>query len=256
MKIGALLTSRNQHYCTPPVAVRPMCRTLIPPGSGRTLFDGATNSASIIPATMIADGEQADGKTCRWSDCDTFYLNPDYATIEEWVPRLDYWGREVGMPGIALVPARDDTVWMQGGTKGGTRIPGIFESADAWLYVKGRLTFWVPIPIQKKHAPAVDSGERYYLQRWYKDATIDNLPEPFRKLDKRTAIGPELGANGRPQSAPFPSIIPFWADKVGRYGLREEGAEYPIDVREFARWFLPLGTLVVPRGPLAGVWQR
>jgi hypothetical protein len=205
MNIAPLLTSVNSHYCTPPEIVVPMRRLLVPRGAGRRLLDPASNGASIVGAHMTCDGLASDGLSVRWSDADCWYSNPPYGTeIAAHVERQAYWGREIGIPGISLLPARVDTRWC---TK------HIFGTADAWLYVAGRLTFWIPVPLDIKDAPVpAKGGEPYYLRRWFPGATDDDLPAPFRCLEPGFAVGPELGSNGKPQAAPFPSLVAFWAD--------------------------------------------
>lgn len=203
--IRALLSSRNQNYCTPPEVVRPMRRLLIPKGCGRKLMDPASNGASIVGAHLTADGVAVDGLELRpsWPE-HVWYQNPPYDEIERWTEWQAHCGRVLGVPGLSLIPARTDTKWAR---------RDIFGSADAILFLDGRLTFWVPIPLHRRDAaePAKDK-EPYYLRRWYPDATDETLPAPFRRLSPGMAIGPELGENGRPQAAPFPSMIPFWAD--------------------------------------------
>lgn len=259
--MNALYTSKNSHYLTPPEVVRPMRRLLVPVGSGRSLGDFFTNHASIVGANYIADGVEADGLSCRWSIADTWFKNPPYGTeIARPIETAHYWGRECGMPGITLVPNRSDTRWMQGETW------SIHSSADAWIEVAGRLTFWLPIPLTEAEAPEPEKkvDGKYYLQRWFPDARVVvheavdewskpvvevSLPEPFRRSPNGLIVGPELGKNGKPQSAPFPSLIGFWADGDGRF----EG-DHPITIREFARCFGHMGTLVVARGEHRGAY--
>lgn len=205
MNIAALLTSKNVHYCTPPEVVRPMRRVLIPPGSGRRLMDPASNGASIVGAHLTADGDDVNGLELRASEADAWFNNPPYGVaIGAWTEWQAHAGRTLGVPGMSLLPARTDTKWCRA---------NIFGSADAILFVDGRLTFWVPIPLHRSDAaPVADGEEPYYLRRWYPYATDDNLPAPFRSLSPGIAVGPELGSSGKPQGAPFPSMIPFWAD--------------------------------------------
>lgn len=263
MKIDACLTSKSEHYCSPPKIIVPMHRVLIPAGSGRTLIDPWTNKASQVGADLICDGTKADGHEARWTEADASYENPPYGDkIAQCIETSHHWHVEIGMPGIWLGPSRTDTVWMQGGTRKGKRIVGLHESLDAWVEVKGRLTFWRPIAIKRKDAPPPEKkgGEQYYLQRWWPWAKADNLPDGFRLIGKGLAVGPEVvgeaGKPAHPQSAPFPSFVGFWADRDGRYGLREDGAEHPIDVKAFARHFARLGTLYVRTGEHRGVYPR
>lgn len=210
--IDALMTSSNKHYCTPPDIIRRARLILVPKGSGRRLGDFATNDAGrlLVRPHAYADGIESDGLTVDRRCVDTWWENPPYGDeIEEFTEREAYWGRTVGVPGVALLPARDDTKWCQG---------HIFATADAWVHVAGRFTFWMLIPLERGDAAPPKkrkdgtSREPYYLRRWYPNATADNLPDPFILVRQGWAIGPELGENGRPQSAPFPSLIPFWAD--------------------------------------------
>lgn len=224
--LRALMSSRNAHYCTPPKIAVPVRQVLVPKGSRsrvdpsrprRTLLDPSTNAAALgsklLRPTFIADGITVDGLSLAWNCADTWFNNPPYGiVIKDWIERQCYWGREAGVPGISLVPARTDPAWAQ----------RIFASADAWLFVDGRLTFWVPIPLEledatpprqrrDKDGKLVDDGP-YYLRRWFPDASDEHLPPPFRLLEPGLAIGPELGRTGAPQAAPFPSLVPFWGD--------------------------------------------
>jgi hypothetical protein len=201
--LRALMSSANEHYCTPPNLIGRMHKVLIPEGSKRTLFDPSSNRASLVGANKVADGEAADGLTCDWDCCHGFYGNFPYGrALLPFSKRAAYWGRERGLPGITLTPARSDTEWCQKHIKG---------TADAWVEVRGRLTFWTPIPIRKKDA-LVRNGEKIFLQRWWATATEEALPKPFRLLGDGFAIGPELSLDGKPQPAPFPSLISFWGD--------------------------------------------
>jgi hypothetical protein len=265
MKIAACLTSKSMHYCSPPKIITRMRSLLVPPGAGRTLIDPWTNDASQVGADLIADGIRVSGHDIRWTDADCSYENPPYGSeIEDCIETSHHWHVEVGMPGVILLPARTDTRWMQGGTKKSGNsvkiVPGIHRSCDAWVEVKGRLTFWRPIPITRKVA-AESADPDYYLQKWWPWASKKKkLPAPFRLVGPGLAVGPEVsGKPGKPaipQAAPFPSLVGFWADRVGRYGLRDEGAEHPIDVKEFARYFASLGTLYVRTGDRRGVYPR
>lgn len=327
--LTALMTSKNEHYCTPPSIVRPMRRVLVPKGSGRRLLDPATNDASIVGADLIADGVKADGLTLAWSVADCWFNNPPYGNgvTDKWTSKQSYWGGTVGVPGIALLPGRTDTEWAR----------EVFSTADAWVFIDGRLTFLIPIPLTRDEAPdRKDKNgkpiERYFLRRWFKDAAPDNLPPGFSLLKSGLIVGPELGENGRPQSAPFPSMVAFWADQDAyevdtmdeikalrelvrcarepvafamdssrdladevddgkwsadakqretwlaeaeallgskrfanelpmqlevfeRLGMAGKTDPHPIDMRTFAKHFLPLGTLVVARGRHRGVWR-
>lgn len=252
----ALFTSLNEHYCSPPEIVVPMHRVLRPdriyradgstiaiePESHSRLLDPATNTAAITRPDVFANGIDVDGRKLPWDCADAWYNNPPYGRkIVDWVKLQHFWGRTRLVPGISLLPSRTDTGWMQ---------QFVFASADAWIFVTGRLTFWVPIPVELANAAPskkrkdsngklVDVGP-YYLKRWHPGATDELLPKPFRLLEPGFAVGPELGANGRPQPAPFPSLVAYWGP----------------DVREFARHFLPLGHLIIARGPYAGSYPQ
>lgn len=263
MKIAACLTSKSEHYCSPPRIIVPTRRLLVPAGSGRTLLDPWSNEASQTGAKLVCDGVRIDGHTARWTDADTSIENPPYGEkIEDCIQTSHHWHVGAGMPGIWLGPARTDTRWMQGGTRSGKRVIGIHESCDAWVEIKGRLTFWRPIAIKAKDAPPPEKkgGEKYYLQKWWPTASNDNLPAGFRLIRKGLAVGPEVagppGKPARPQAAPFPSIVGFWADQAGRYGRREDGAEHPIDIKEFAKHFRHLGTLYVRTGDHSVAYPR
>lgn len=223
MNIAACLTSKNEHYCSPPTILDPTHRLLVPRGSGRRLIDPASNPASQVLAELVACGDDVDGLACDWSEADCFYTNPPYGKkIAAFAERQHYWGRTRGLPGVSLLPARDDTDWCQ---------RHVFGSADAWLHVRGRLSFLLPIPLAK--ADAVDD---YFLRRWFEWAEDDRLPDGFSLLAPGYAIGPELGANGKPQAAPFPSLVAFWAD-------HEQADRDPLDeihaMRELVRAAAP-----------------
>lgn len=215
--IAALMTSNTQHYCSPLDIVIPMRRIHVPHGSGRRLLDPGSNSASQVGAHLVCDGSEGrDGLAMRWSEAHCWYCNPPYDEIDRWTATMAYWGRSVGVPGIGLIPARDDTQWCQ---------KNIFASADAWVHLIGRLTFLLPIPLERKNAgqPKKSGDEPYYLRRWFPLATDDRLPEGFVSIAPGLAVGPELGKNGKPQSAPFPSLVPFWADpETSEPDLRDE----------------------------------
>lgn len=208
MNISACLTSNKQHYCTPARIVCPMNRLLIPPGSGRTLIDPATNSAAATGATFNALGEgDVDGLTARWSVADCWFNNPPYNNVEKWAEAQAYWGGDVGLPGMSLVKASLDTGWAQ---------TILLPSADAICLIKGRLAFHLPIPLELNDADPVTGDEKpYFLRRWYPWATDDNLPAGYRSVSPGWAIGPELSKKPKPsfQFAPFPSMVCFWRDR-------------------------------------------
>ena len=320
MKIAACLSSANVHYCTPPELTRPTNRLLVPKGSGRTLFDGATNDAAIkaglIRATYTCDGtpEGGDGLTADRSVADAWIENPPYGSaIKEHVANLHHWGRERGMPGILIAPNRG-AKWAH---------DYVYTSADAWLIADRRFIFWRPVPIRQlsldeiREANPDLEGEKlekahgYNLRRWFMASDEEDLPDPFRCIGDNWAIGPELALsalknpdNVKPwQHAPFDTIVAFWADpddyggpvlpvrggglsldqtadgdwvlfdddgaveqrvgeRVARSWIAEFGKppkkveDHPINVREFVRHFGHLGTIVVARGPYAGVYRR
>ena len=99
----------------------------------------------------------------------------------------------------------------------------VLESADAWLLWSGRITFWRVWETEKLLA-----------------ATNGRPPAPFRQLEDGTWIGPDLDKHGKPQPAPVPSLVPYWGP----------------DPVAFGRVFRPYGTLVISRGPKAGVYRR
>ena len=320
MKIAACLSSANVHYCTPPDLTRPTNRLLVPKGSGRTLFDGATNDAAIkaglIRATYTCDGtpEGGDGLTADRTVADAWIENPPYGrAIEDHVKNLHYWGRERGVPGILIAPHRG-APWAH---------KWVYNSADAWLIADRRFVFWRPLPIRQLSIDEVraanpdaegeklEKAHEYYLRRWFYASDEEDLPAPFRLIGDNWAIGPELAVsalknpdNVTPwQSAPFDTMVGFWGDpndyggpvlpvtsgelaldrtandewilydpengaeqivgeRVARSWIAEFGKppkkvdDHPINVREFVRHFGHLGTIVVARGPYAGVYRR
>lgn len=207
-----LFSSDNIHYCSPPAILEPMRRVLVPNGASRTLIDPGSNRFSQVGAHFTADGISADGLVMNWRlHADGFYCNPEYGRrIRFWTAKLAYWGGEVGMPGIALLPSRTDPAWMQ---------EDIYQTASAWVCTSGRLTFLLPIPLNKKDAgpPKKDTTGKdlgpYYLKRWFPEASNDALPDGFSLVESGLAVGPELNRSGKPQPAPFPSMIPFWEDR-------------------------------------------
>ena len=230
-------SSEIMSYISPPNIVGPMRRFAVPRGSGRTLIDPATGKHSITRPDFMCDGVTSDGLTSRWSVGDVFYNNPPYGrSLPAWIDRQCHWGQT--MPGLALIPARPDTKWAQ----------QLFGSADAWLSVDGRVVFWLPIPIDERDAVAPTKAKgaakqkgKYYLRRWHPDATDATLPAPFRLLESGLAVGPELSEAGHPSGSPFPSLIPFWADKSAR-------EQDPADEREALRELVRTAVLRVSVG--------
>jgi hypothetical protein len=226
--LRALMSSANENYCTPPDLISRIHKVLIPEGSKRTLFDPTSNGASLVDANKVADGERADGLTVAWDCCDTWYGNYPYGNkLLPFAKRGAYWGRERGLPGISLTPNRTDTEWCQ----------AIKKTADAWVETSGRFIFWTPIPIRKKDAikRAGKDGktELFYLQRWWPTAEETSLPKPFRLIGNGWAIGPELGREGKPQTAPFPSLISFYADP--RHSIEPDPRAETEALRELVR---------------------
>lgn len=256
MNIGALLSSKNGNYCTPPRIIGRVHRFLrakheaecraagVEPVPGVVpFFDPFTNVASIVGARWSCDITKGqDGNAADWgarkrphAERAFVYENPEYGdAIIQALATTHRFGRELRTAEIvALLPARPDTQWFQ---------RYVFGSADAWVWVEGRLTFWLPIPIEdprpwdrrrpidpKRKRGKDEEPDPVFLQRWWPGATDESLPEPFRLLEPGIAIGPELGSNGKESPAPFPSMIPYWGD----------------DLHGFARFFGGLGTLVV-----------
>jgi hypothetical protein len=263
--LAALMTSNNGHYCTPPSIVGRVHRMLrekhirecqiagvkpLPKGKVVPFTDPFTNDASLVQATWTCDITKGqDGNAFDWgarkrdhADKAFVYENPEYGNaLEQAMATTHRFGRELETCEIvALLPNRPDTQWCQRHVKG---------SADAWIDVEGRLTFWRAIPIAdprppKEQRPTFDKAGKettpMFLRRWYPDASDTNLPtfksgdneEKCRLLAPGIAMAPELGANGKPQSAPFPSLMPYWGE----------------DVVLFAKCFGSLGTLTIARG--------
>jgi hypothetical protein len=242
----ALLSSDNIHFNTPPSFVARLHGLW--PGPG--FADMADNPTSVTRARsrcMGPDLEHTDGLAARWSG--PSFCNPPYGReMPRWSAAWHHWGRRLRTAEIVgLVPARPDAAWCQGAWTDpdfGDSV-GVLRSADAWVWVSGRLTFWRPIAIAEADAPARFDRDgkamgKIYLRRWYPDACDEALPEPFVLHERGTAIGPTLAANGKPSAAPFPSLVPYWGDRV----------------RDFAAWFGPLGTIVVRTGEYRGVYSR
>ena len=97
----------------------------------------------------------------------------------------------------------------------------VLESADAWVLWSGRITFW---------------------RAWEPDAVpgFPMLPPDFQETESGLIVGPNLDKFGKPSPAPFPSLVPYWGP----------------DPIAFGRVFRRHGTLVIPRGPKAGVYPR
>jgi hypothetical protein len=229
---AGLLSSKNGSYLTPPSIIGRVHRFLkekaedehrhagvewdgkVPP-----FGDPFTNGASLVGAKYTCDlSKGQDGNTVDWG---TFvrphgerafaYENPEYGdAIAAAMATTHRFGRELeSCEIVALLPNRPDTRWCQ---------RHVHASADAWIDVAGRLTFWLPIEIAA-------------LRQWHPGASDDHLPDPWRLLEPGWAVGPEVGHNGKPCAAPFPSLIGYWGPSV----------------RLFAKHFGKLGTLSVAR---------
>ena len=257
MNLAALMTSNHGHYCTPPAFIGRVHRMLrekhereclaagvepLPAGKVVPFTDPFTNGASLVGAAWTCDiSKGQDGNAFDWgarkrphAAMAFVFENPEYGNaLEQALATTHRYGRELATCEIvALLPNRPDTQWCQ---------RHVFGSADAWVDVEGRLTFWRAIPIEdprpwKDRKPTKDAAGKdstpMFLHRWYPEATDDALPAPFRLLESGVAVGPELGITGKPQSAPFPSLVPYWGE----------------DVVGFARHFGSLGTLTIARG--------
>lgn len=53
----------------------------------------------------------------------------------------------------------------------------------------------------------------------------------------------------------FANDLPMQLEVFERIGMANNPDPHPIDVRTFAKHFLPLGTLIVARGRHRGVWR-
>lgn len=262
----ALLTSRFGSYLTPPDFMGRVHRMLhrkqvleyeragevYVPAGPPTFLDPYSNACSLTGARHTCDITQGvDGNAVHWGDpryrrqhgaAGFTFCNPEYGdAIAAAMAKMHHEGRVLRSSEIvALLPARPDTVWCQ---------DHVFASADAWVWVRGRITFWLAIPIadprtraerraeldETKAMAAIGKKPKVkpvpFLRRWYPDASDACLPDPWRLLEPGVAVGPEVGSNGKPCGAPFPSLVPYWGD----------------DLRGFARSFASLGTLVVAR---------
>lgn len=252
MNLAALMTSKNGHYITPPQIIGPLHRMLrikhehechavgAKPLTGVVpFFDPYSNDASQTGAKWSCDITKGqDGNAADWSarkrphaDKAFVFKNPEYGqAIALAMATTHRFGRELeSCEIISLLPNRPDTQWCQ---------RYVFGSADAWIHIEGRLTFWKMIPIddprpwKDRKSPKDPKDQPYFLRRWFTDASDESLPKPFRLLAPGFAIGPELGSNGQPQAAPFPSLLPYWGDDIGL----------------FAKCFGSLGTLTIARG--------
>ena len=264
----ALLTSLNSAYLTPPVIVARVHRMVrmldrsyaadaaVQPCVDLPPFgDYFTNDFSIVGARFTAnrelDGTRVDwglGKLPYWPRAYA-YANPPYG--DEIVPALETmvrFGSELRTCDVVgCLPARPDTTWCQ---------EHVFLQATAWIWARGRFTFWREIPIddprpEAEREPLVRAkgetptafakrvaGQPQWLRRHWPKATADDLPKPFeRSRVPGFAVGPELAANGKPSPAPFPSLLPYYGPHT----------------QLFEQIFGGLGAIAVPRGPRAGV---
>jgi hypothetical protein len=258
----ALLSSKFGSYLTPPDFMRRVHRFLhkkqaleydlagevyVPKGPPPFL-DPYSNDASLTGARHTCDITRGvNGNEVNWGDekyrrpyakAGFTFCNPEYGEpIAAALAKMHHEGHVLRSSEIiALLPARPDPAWCQ---------DDVFASADAWVWVRGRFTFWLAIPIDDPRSAAERRAEEAetaggkkakikpvpFLRRWYPKASNPNLPDPWRLLEPGIAVGPEVGSNGKPCGAPFPSLVPYWGD----------------DVRGFARHFRSLGTLVIAR---------
>lgn len=124
MVAQALLTSKNEHFCTP----RPLLHLLTQVGP--IGVDPCSNANSLVPAA-VKWGEAEDGLSRSWAGLGMVYTNPPYgAKIRKWLPKILYEARN-GVEIILLGPARTDTSWFQ------RHVP----FAQVTLFWRGRITF-------------------------------------------------------------------------------------------------------------------
>jgi hypothetical protein len=241
----ALLSSNYGAYLTPPevvgryhkyvkaldqrnaeaAGVAP-CEKLPPFG------DYFSNEYSIVGARWTATIEQ-DGNSVDWGanrleywPRAAAYCNPEYGSaIEAACMTMVRFGHDLRTcEVVGLLPARPDTAWCQG---------LVMRTMSAAVAVKGRLTFWKPIPLddprpagervslakrrgedEKAYKKRMNDTPRW-IRRYWPEATMDTLPAPFRRSRvEGMAVGPELSWDGKPCPAPFPSLIPYWGDNV------------------------------------------
>lgn len=260
----ALLSSKFGSYLTPPSFMSRVHRHLhakqvieyelvgqvyVPKGAPPFL-DPYSNDASITSARHTCDITRGiDGNEVNWGDTKYrrphggayTFCNPEYGdAIAAAMAKMHHEGRTLRSSEIvSLLPNRPDTQWCQ---------KHVHRSADAWIDVEGRLTFWLAIPIEdprtsserKVEAEAAkDKSAKAkpvpFLRRWHPKASDTNLPEPWRLLEPGIAVGPEIGSNGKPCGAPFPSLVAYWGD----------------DVAGFAKFFWSLGTLTIAKDGVA-----
>jgi hypothetical protein len=80
-------------------------------------------TATHTPDGLVADWEAASGGGLT-------YVNAPYSELGAWAPVVARWARR-GLPIIALVPSRTDTVWWR----------KVWEVADVVGFWRGRLRF-------------------------------------------------------------------------------------------------------------------
>jgi hypothetical protein len=223
---AALLSSDSEHWLTTPDFL-----DLVVEVHGRIDQDPCSNRGSVVPANTSAYVGETDGLSIPWRG--KVYANPEYGVnIGLWIDRMvERGGRMRCCEIVALLPARVDTEWCE----------AVMRSADAWCFWRGRITFW------RVWSPAAELERlKAAERRWPISGILESmrggkLPPGFRVNANGLIVGPELNKKtGDTQPAPFPSLVPYWGDDVGK----------------FASVFRRKGSVTVRRGELRGVHSR
>jgi site-specific DNA-methyltransferase (adenine-specific) len=146
-----LLTSRSEHWCTPPEIKDRVCQV------DTIGLDPAGNIHSIIDAQLVFDfnGGQ-DGLLLSWQHQGLVYINPPYGrALPKWTKKIAaeaLLGTEI----VALLPARTDTKWFH---------EHILPYAQTMLFYKGRIKFIDGTTGKRKHSATFPSIFVYFGKR-------------------------------------------------------------------------------------------
>ncbi len=125
MTENVLLTSKSEHWCTPPEILNLVNQV------DTIGLDPCTNLYSIVGAQLAYD-ESVDGLMTTWQNKGLVYVNPPYGKkLIDWTKKIaaeSLLGTEI----IALTPARTDTKWFHN---------YILPYATSILFWKGRVRF-------------------------------------------------------------------------------------------------------------------
>lgn len=145
-----LLTSKSEHWCTPPEFLV-LVRDIDDIG-----LDPCSNVFSIVGAKKAFTLPKHDGLAESWQGEGLVFVNPPYGrALKHWVIKaVDEASK--GAEIIMLTPARPDTKWFH---------EWILPTADALCFVKGRLKFIDGLTGTKKNPATFPSLVSYWGPR-------------------------------------------------------------------------------------------